>query len=168
MALFVVAAGALAVFVAYEARHSWLTRRVIRGLRGASRRACARPQILPQRAVRGLGADCDQRHRRRRRLPLPDHAVPAGRARHVRAAGGLAHAADGHHDGAGRGGVQPDTARRGARLPMLVAGVGLAVGGMLLSRLTATSALGPMVIAFIVFGIGGGVVNAPITYTASV
>ncbi len=57
-------------------------------------------------------------------------------------------------------------ARRGARLPMLAAGVGLAVGGVLLSRLTATSALGPMVIAFIVFGIGGGVVNAPITYTA--
>jgi EmrB/QacA subfamily drug resistance transporter len=57
-------------------------------------------------------------------------------------------------------------ARRGARLPMLAAGVGLAVGGLLLSRLTATSALAPMAVAFIVFGIGGGVVNAPITYTA--
>jgi MFS family permease len=57
-------------------------------------------------------------------------------------------------------------ARRGARLPMLAAGLGLAVGGVLLSRLTVSSALGPLVVAFIVFGIGGGVVNAPITYTA--
>ena len=57
-------------------------------------------------------------------------------------------------------------ARRGARLPMLAAGAGLAAGGVLLSRLTVSSALGPMVIAFAVFGIGAGVVNAPITYTA--
>ena len=57
-------------------------------------------------------------------------------------------------------------ARHGARLPMLAAGVGLAVGGVLLSRLTATSALAPLAVAFIVFGIGGGLVNAPITYTA--
>jgi EmrB/QacA subfamily drug resistance transporter len=57
-------------------------------------------------------------------------------------------------------------ARRGARLPMLAAGVGLAAGGLLLSRLTASSPALPLFIAFTVFGIGGGVVNAPITYTA--
>jgi len=57
-------------------------------------------------------------------------------------------------------------ARRGARPPMLVAGVGLAVGGVLLSRLTVSSPLLPIVVAFTVFGIGGGVVNAPITYNA--
>jgi MFS family permease len=57
-------------------------------------------------------------------------------------------------------------ARRGARLPMLAAGLGLAVGGVLLSRLTASSGLAPLVVAFAVFGLGGGVVNAPITYTA--
>jgi len=57
-------------------------------------------------------------------------------------------------------------ARRGARLPMLAAGLGLAAGGLLLSRLTATSALGALAVAFVVFGIGGGLVNAPITYTA--
>jgi len=57
-------------------------------------------------------------------------------------------------------------ARRGARLPMLAAGVGLAAGGVLLSRLTASSSLTSLAVAFIVFGIGGGVVNAPITYTA--
>jgi predicted MFS family arabinose efflux permease len=57
-------------------------------------------------------------------------------------------------------------ARRGARLPMLAAGLGLAVGGVLLSRLTESSSLGTLIVAFIIFGIGSGVVNAPITYTA--
>ncbi len=57
-------------------------------------------------------------------------------------------------------------ARRGARLPMLVAGSGLVVGGVLLSRLTESSSLGSLIVAFIIFGIGSGVVNAPITYTA--
>src|SRR5262249_28749509 len=36
----------------------------VRGLRGPPRRARARPAVLPQRAVRGRGADRDQRHRR--------------------------------------------------------------------------------------------------------
>jgi len=57
-------------------------------------------------------------------------------------------------------------ARRGARLPMVAAGLALAAGGLLLSRLTASSALAPLAIAFVVFGIGGGVINAPITYIA--
>ena len=57
-------------------------------------------------------------------------------------------------------------ARRGARLPMLAAGLGLAAGGVLLSRLTASSPTGPILVAFAVFGIGAGMVNAPITYAA--
>jgi hypothetical protein len=57
-------------------------------------------------------------------------------------------------------------ARRGARLPMVAAGVALTAGGVLLSRLTASSGLVPLAVAFAVFGIGGGVINAPITYTA--
>jgi EmrB/QacA subfamily drug resistance transporter len=57
-------------------------------------------------------------------------------------------------------------ARRGARLPMLAAGLGLAAGAILLSRLTEAAAPAPLAFAFAVFGIGGGLVNAPITYTA--
>jgi EmrB/QacA subfamily drug resistance transporter len=57
-------------------------------------------------------------------------------------------------------------ARRGARLPMLAAGVGLAVGGVLSSGLTVTSSTSQIIIAFAVFGIGAGMVNAPITYAA--
>jgi EmrB/QacA subfamily drug resistance transporter len=56
--------------------------------------------------------------------------------------------------------------RRGVRLPMLVAGVGLAVGSVLLSRLTVSSSLATLIVAFVCFGIGAGVINAPITYTA--
>jgi MFS family permease len=57
-------------------------------------------------------------------------------------------------------------ARRGARLPLLAAGLALTAGSVLLSRLTAVSGLAPLALAFVVFGIGGGLVNAPITYTA--
>ena len=57
-------------------------------------------------------------------------------------------------------------ARRGARMPMLISGAGLITGGVLLSLLTASSAVAPIIIAFAVFGVGAGTVNAPITYTA--
>jgi EmrB/QacA subfamily drug resistance transporter len=57
-------------------------------------------------------------------------------------------------------------ARRGARLPMLASGLGLAAGGVLLSRLTIASPTWPIVSAFCVFGLGSGLVNPPITYAA--
>lgn len=57
-------------------------------------------------------------------------------------------------------------ARRGARLPMLGAGVGLAAGGVLLSRLTMSSSTVAVLSALVVFGIGSGLVNAPITQAA--
>jgi len=57
-------------------------------------------------------------------------------------------------------------ARRGARLPMLAAGAGLAAGGVLSSGLTVWSPTSQIIIAFAIFGIGAGMVNAPITYAA--
>ena len=57
-------------------------------------------------------------------------------------------------------------ARSGARVPMLIAGSGLIAGGVLLALLTASSAVGPIIVAFAVFGVGAGMINAPITYTA--
>jgi MFS family permease len=57
-------------------------------------------------------------------------------------------------------------ARRGARLPMLASGAGLAAAGVLLSRLTDSSSTVQILAAFAVFGIGAGMVNAPITYAA--
>jgi EmrB/QacA subfamily drug resistance transporter len=57
-------------------------------------------------------------------------------------------------------------ARSGARKPLLIAGGGITAGGLLLTQLTSSSAPGYLVIAFLVFGIGMGFVNAPITNSA--
>jgi EmrB/QacA subfamily drug resistance transporter len=57
-------------------------------------------------------------------------------------------------------------ASRGARLPMVAAGVALTAGGLLVSTLTINSALFPVLGAFAVVGIGSGLVNAPITQAA--
>jgi len=57
-------------------------------------------------------------------------------------------------------------ARRGARWPMLSAGVAMAAGGVLLSRLTAVSSVAAVLVALTVFGLGNGLVNAPITNAA--
>jgi EmrB/QacA subfamily drug resistance transporter len=57
-------------------------------------------------------------------------------------------------------------ARSGARAPLLIAGTGITTGGILLTQLTSSSAPGYLVLAFLVFGIGMGFVNAPITNSA--
>jgi EmrB/QacA subfamily drug resistance transporter len=57
-------------------------------------------------------------------------------------------------------------AARGPRLPLLVAGVAIIASGLMLTRLTATTPAGWLIAAFVVFGIGFGAVNAPITNTA--
>jgi EmrB/QacA subfamily drug resistance transporter len=57
-------------------------------------------------------------------------------------------------------------ASRGARLPMVTAGIALIAGGLLLTRLADDSSTGFLVISYIVFGTGLGLVNAPITNAA--
>jgi EmrB/QacA subfamily drug resistance transporter len=57
-------------------------------------------------------------------------------------------------------------ARSGARAPLLIAGTGITAGGILLTQLTNSSAPAYLVLAFFVFGIGMGFVNAPITNSA--
>jgi EmrB/QacA subfamily drug resistance transporter len=57
-------------------------------------------------------------------------------------------------------------ASRGARFPMVGAGIALIVGGVLLTWLTTDSSTGFLVISYIVFGAGLGLVNAPITNSA--
>jgi len=55
---------------------------------------------------------------------------------------------------------------RGARIPLVVAGIGLCVGCLMLVGLSATTPFSWLFIAYIVFGIGFGFVNAPITNAA--
>jgi EmrB/QacA subfamily drug resistance transporter len=57
-------------------------------------------------------------------------------------------------------------ARRGGRLPTLAAGAGIAAGGALLAGITTTWSTTQIIIAFSVFGLGSGMVNAPITQAA--
>ncbi|GAB2890287.1 MFS transporter [Streptomyces mayteni] len=53
-----------------------------------------------------------------------------------------------------------------ARVPLLPAGVAILASGLLLTRLEPHSSLGLLFTAYVLFGIGFGLVNAPITNTA--
>ena len=57
-------------------------------------------------------------------------------------------------------------ATRGPRLPLLVGGAGIAASGALLLSLDVDTPLLLVVAAYVVFGVGFGMVNAPITNTA--
>ena len=62
-------------------------------VRAAARRAADRPAVLPQRAVQRGDGHRGLRVRRARRIPLPEHALPAGRTGPVRTARRAVHAA---------------------------------------------------------------------------
>jgi EmrB/QacA subfamily drug resistance transporter len=57
-------------------------------------------------------------------------------------------------------------AARGPRIPLVISGVGLVAGGLLLTQLTASSPVWYVLVSCLVFGIGMGWVNAPITNSA--
>jgi EmrB/QacA subfamily drug resistance transporter len=57
-------------------------------------------------------------------------------------------------------------ATRGPRLPLIVSGVLIAVAAILLIGLTAHTAVWYLIVAYLVFGAGSGLVSAPITNTA--
>ncbi|MGK4583606.1 DHA2 family efflux MFS transporter permease subunit [Kitasatospora sp. HPMI-4] len=56
--------------------------------------------------------------------------------------------------------------RHGPRVPLLIAGVALATSGVLLTRMADDSPAGLLLVAYALFGIGFGMVNAPITNAA--
>jgi MFS family permease len=56
--------------------------------------------------------------------------------------------------------------RRGARIPLLVAGVTLTASSLMLVGLSATTPFTWLFTAYVIFGIGFGLVNAPITNAA--
>jgi EmrB/QacA subfamily drug resistance transporter len=56
--------------------------------------------------------------------------------------------------------------RRGPRLPLAVAGVGLTVAALLLATLRADTPVWFLIVSYVVFGIGFGMVNPPITNAA--
>jgi EmrB/QacA subfamily drug resistance transporter len=56
--------------------------------------------------------------------------------------------------------------RHGSRPSLLVAGVAMTVSGVLLTAITATTPYDQLLLAYVIFGIGFGLVNPPITNTA--
>ena len=77
-------------------------------LRAAPRGAADRPAVLPLDPVRVVDRHLGRRVRRVRRLPLPQHALPPGRARPLAGPGRAGHRADGAHDRGGLAAVGPD------------------------------------------------------------
>ena len=57
-------------------------------------------------------------------------------------------------------------ATRGTRIPLVIAGAGITAGGLLLTFLTARSPVWYVLVSCLVFGIGQGWLNAPITNNA--
>jgi EmrB/QacA subfamily drug resistance transporter len=58
------------------------------------------------------------------------------------------------------------TGQRGPRVPLLVAGVAMTGSALLLSSVTAATSAGWLILAYVAFGIGNGMVNPPIGNTA--
>ena len=56
--------------------------------------------------------------------------------------------------------------RRGPRIPLIVAGICMTAGALMLTGLSAQQSTGWLLTSYVIFGIGFGVVNAPITNTA--
>jgi EmrB/QacA subfamily drug resistance transporter len=56
--------------------------------------------------------------------------------------------------------------RSGARTSLLIAGGALTIGGLMLTGLATTTPYGWLIVAYLIFGIGFGFVNPPITNTA--
>lgn len=54
----------------------------------------------------------------------------------------------------------------GTRIPLVLAGIGVASAGAILTTIDAATPMGVLVVAFVLFGFGFGMVNAPITNTA--
>ncbi len=55
---------------------------------------------------------------------------------------------------------------RGPRLPLFIAGVSMCAGGLALTGLGRTTGYGWLITSFVLFAIGFGMVNAPVTNTA--
>src|SRR3954451_1982277 len=56
--------------------------------------------------------------------------------------------------------------RHGARVPLVIGGLGLTAGSLMLTQLTPTTATLDLLLVYSVFGLGFGMVNPPITNTA--
>ncbi len=100
-------------------------------------------------------------------IPLPEHALPAGRPRLQRAARRAAHPADGGDDLRLRPGLRPARGQQGAAPAAGPGRPGEPRSALtLLTRLSDTTSLPYLLACYVVLGLGCGLVNAPISNTA--
>jgi EmrB/QacA subfamily drug resistance transporter len=151
LALFALAAVTLAVFVAYEARRTEpvLDPRFFRSAPFAGAVLTAISAFAAFAGVLFLATLYFQDVRDMSALNAGLHIVPMATAMAVGAVAS-----------------SRMLARWGGRLPTTLAGAGIAAGGLLLSGITTSWSTLHFVIAFAVFGLGSGMVNAPITQAA--
>ncbi|MET0865910.1 MAG: MFS transporter [Nakamurella sp.] len=57
-------------------------------------------------------------------------------------------------------------AGRGARIPLVIAGIGIFASGLVLTGIGPDTSLAAVIVGYLLFGIGFGMMNAPITNTA--
>src|SRR5262249_38585186 len=57
-------------------------------------------------------------------------------------------------------------AKHGARPPLIIGGLGVLIGALMLTTLSRTTPAVFLLLAYLIFGIGAGAVNPPITNTA--
>ena len=109
-------------------------------------------------------ADC--RLCRARWIPLSQHAVPSRRSWALAHCRRARHAADGGHghDPADDLGSNGGPNRFGT--PLVISGLGLGISCLMLVGLNATTSFTWLFVAYAIFGIGFGFVNAPITNAA--
>lgn len=55
---------------------------------------------------------------------------------------------------------------RGTRAPLIGGGLALIASGVILAQLAAHTAIGVLIVAYVLFGLGSGLINPPITTTA--
>ena len=152
-------------------RRRWRRRaaglRVVPALRVAPTRSLHRPSVLPQHPVRVSDDDRGVCVRRMGCVPVPDVAVPAGRARLLGDAHRTALPACCRWRADLLAAVGADwSAASAARPSLLIAGTLITAATLMLTRLTATTAVWQLLVFFAVFGIGFSMVNAPITNAA--
>jgi len=151
LALFVVAVVSLAAFVAYEARRTEpvLDPRFFRSVPFAGAVLTAISAFAALGGFLFLATLYLQDVRQMSALAAGLHMVPMAA---VMAVGAVA--------------SSRILARWGGRVPTLIAGAGIAAGGLLLTGISTSSSALHIIVAFSVFGLGSGMVNAPITQAA--
>jgi EmrB/QacA subfamily drug resistance transporter len=148
LALFVLAAVSLAVFVAYEAHRTEpvLDPRFFRSAPFAGAVLTATGAFAALGGFLFLATLYLQDVRQMSALVAGLHMVPMAAVMAV--------------------GASRILARWGGRLPTLIAGAGIAAGALLLTSISTSWSTLHIIVAFCVFGLGSGMVNAPITQAA--